>query len=237
MKKVVFSLLLGILLIGLVSVMAQGDGKDSNDTEVCDSDNLELCTGNNDCIGAGGYWYNGICNEEEQEDEGGESQGLGQTIRNRVTAGVYTSSEGEQIRVSELSQDMLRFRANGIEVHTGLNITSEQIQNRTRLGVQLSNRRNAEIKVMPDVASERALERLKLKVCSEENNCTIELKETGVGNQTKVAYEVQAQRHFRILGLFRAKAQVRAQVDAESGEIIRVKKPWWAFLATEGDES
>jgi len=29
---------------------------------------------------------------------------------------------------------------------------------------------------------------------------------------------------------------VEAQVDAETGEIIRVKKPWWAFLASEPAE-
>jgi len=29
---------------------------------------------------------------------------------------------------------------------------------------------------------------------------------------------------------------VSAQIDAETGEIIRVKKPWWAFLASEPEE-
>ena len=96
--------------------------------------------------------------------------------------------------------------------------------------------KNAEVKVMPNTASERALERLRLNVCSEENNCTIELKEVGQGNQTKAAYEVQVQRHFKLLGMFQTKAQVKAQIDAENGEVIQVKKPWWAFLATEPEE-
>ncbi len=30
--------------------------------------------------------------------------------------------------------------------------------------------------------------------------------------------------------------QVQAQFNAESGEIIIVKKPWWAFLAIEPEE-
>lgn len=164
------------------------------------------------------------------------TQGLGQTIRNRVKAGVYTSPTGEQIRVSELAQNRIQLRVRNVSAHTNLNITQEQVQNRTKLKVKLSNNRNAEIKIMPDAASETALARLRLKVCSEENNCTIELKEVGKGNQTKPAYEIQVQRHFRILGLFRAKAQVRAQVDAENGEIVAVKKPWWAFLASEAEE-
>jgi hypothetical protein len=29
---------------------------------------------------------------------------------------------------------------------------------------------------------------------------------------------------------------VQAQVDAETGELLKVKKPWWAFLASEPQE-
>ena len=38
---------------------------------------------------------------------------------------------------------------------------------------------------MPDVASEKALERLKLKNCVEEERCSIELKEVGQNKKTK----------------------------------------------------
>lgn len=93
-----------------------------------------------------------------------------------------------------------------------------------------------EVKIMPDTASERALERLRLNVCSEENNCSIELKEVGNGNQTKAAYEVKVEKQARVLGLFKTKIQVQAQVDAENGEVIQTKKPWWAFLASESEE-
>ena len=89
---------------------------------------------------------------------------------------------------------------------------------------------------MPNTASETALQRLRLKVCSEENECQIELKEVAQNNQIKVAYEIKTQRQSKILGLFGARMQVQAQVDAENGEIIQVKKPWWAFLATEPQE-
>jgi hypothetical protein len=30
--------------------------------------------------------------------------------------------------------------------------------------------------------------------------------------------------------------QVRSQVDAESGEVIRTERPWWAFLAVESED-
>lgn len=184
-----FSLLLGILLIGLVSVMAQGDG-----------------------------------------------QGNAQNQQQKIKAGNYTGEGGQQIQIQEKTNNRIQLRVRNVSADTDLEITQEQIQNRSILRAKLSNGINAEIKVMPNTASERALERLRLKVCSAENNCTIVLKEVGKGEQIKLAYELNTQRQARFLGLFRTKMQVQAQVDAENGEIIRVKKPWWAFLATEPEE-
>jgi hypothetical protein len=66
-------------------------------------------------------------------------------------------------------------------------------------------------------------------------NFTIQLKETGKGNETRLAYEVQAERHAKLLGIFSMKMQVKTEVDAENGE-VSVKKPWWAFLASEPKE-
>ena len=117
-----------------------------------------------------------------------------------------------------------------------MEMTQEQILAKTKLKVKLSNGINSEVKIMPDTASEKALERLKIKVCSEENNCTIELKEVGQGEQVRAAYEVQVQKQAKFLGLFKTKMQVQAQIDAENGEVIRIKKPWWAFLASESEE-
>jgi len=89
---------------------------------------------------------------------------------------------------------------------------------------------------MPNTASETALQRLRLKNCNEEQGCNIELKEVGQGQQAKLAYEMKTQRQSKVFGLFGARMQVQAQVDAETGEIVRVKKPWWAFLASEPAE-
>lgn len=209
--------------------------------QTCDSTHLSLCLSKTTCESAEGEWKNGACsaededdNETEDEDETEAGNGLGQIIRNRVHAGVYTSPTGEQIRVRELAQNrfLLRYNNESVDAETELEIEEETENNKTKLKVKLSNGRNAEIKIMPGVASEKALERLRLKNCVAEEGCTIELKE--VGNENKqLAYELQAERHMKILAMFRAKALVKAQVDAETGEIIVVKKPWWAFLASE----
>jgi hypothetical protein len=114
-----------------------------------------------------------------------------------------------------------------------MQMSQEHTQTGTRLQVKLSNGQNSEVKVMPNTASKTALERLQLKNCNSENNCSIELKEVGQGEKVKAAYEVKVQKEAKILGLFKTKMQVQAQVDAENGEVIQTNKPWWAFLASE----
>jgi len=111
-------------------------------------------------------------------------------------------------------------------------------ENKSQRGGEVKNNSNdikKGVKIMPEVASERALERLRLKNCY--GNCTIELKEVGSGNKTREAYEVQIERHSRILGIFSRKMNVEVDVDADTGDILEVRKPWWAFLASEPDET
>jgi hypothetical protein len=77
--------------------------------------------------------------------------------------------------------------------------------------------------------------RYALKAKCEERNCTIELKEVAIGksNETKLAYEIKTEKSSKVLLLFRKKMPLIAQVDAETGEVISVKKPRWAFIARE----
>ena len=171
---------------------------------------------------------------EQQVTAIGTGQGLGQSLEGQVKAGNYISNQGEEIQISV--EDGIKIKVEDNKAHSLLNITSEKIQEKTHLRAQLSNGRNAEIKIMPNTASETALARLRLKVCNESNNCMIQLKEVGMGNETKPAYEIQIERHSRILGIFEKKMQVGVNVDAETGEILKEHKPWWAFLATEPAE-
>ena len=41
-----------------------------------------------------------------------------------------------------------------------------------------------------------------------------------------------AEKEGKIFGLFRAKGKVMVLVNAETGEIEKLKRPWWAFLAS-----
>jgi len=234
MKRLVGFLVLGILLVSIIStsfVLSQSENANLGKQKVNQNIDQESKKGSDEQKQ----------NQEQENKSNTENQGLGQIIRKKVRAGIYTSETGKQIRISKMAQNKIRLQVGEIEAETDLEIEEETRKdesgiNRTKLKVRLSNGRNAEIKVMPDVAAQRALERLRLRVCSEENNCTIVLKEVPVEENKIAAYELQVQRPARILGLIRTKMKVKTQVSAENGEVIRVKKPWWAFLAYEPEE-
>jgi hypothetical protein len=84
----------------------------------------------------------------------------------------------------------------------------------------------AKIKILPETASLRARERLG------ELGFNITLKEVGEGNQTKWIYSLEAEKKYKIFGFIKKTSRVSVEVDAETGEVIGTKKPWWAFLAT-----
>lgn len=185
-----------------------------------------------DTIQAGQGTGNGTQSNIETQTQ---NQGLETSLQNqeqvRVRSGNYESSNGAQMQIQ--TENGFKLKVGNAEAQSSLEITQEQDQNRTTLKTQLSNGKNAEIKVMPNTASEKAIEKLQLKNCDSENKCSIELKEVGNGEQVKVAYEIQAQKEARFLGMFKTRMKVQAQIDAETGEVIQSKKPWWAFLASE----
>lgn len=89
----------------------------------------------------------------------------------------------------------------------------------------LSNGRVADIKVMPVTASEEAIARLG------DLGFTITLKEIGKGDNSKPVYELTGKKQGKFLGIFKIMANVKVQVDAETGD-VKIIKPWWSFLAS-----
>jgi hypothetical protein len=212
MKKIFLVLLVSLMAISLV-LAAQGD----------------VGTGQQGTAEEGTQTNN----ELQTQNQGAETQLQNQV---QVQTGTYMNQAGAQMQIQTGEGNEVKLQSGNVEAKTTMSMTQEQAQNKTTLKTQLSNGKNVEIKIMPNVASETALVRLRLKTCNSENNCTIELKEVGQGEQVKAAYEVQVQRHMKVLAMFQTKAQVKAQVDAETGEVISIKKPWWAFLATQPEE-
>jgi len=226
MKKI-FSL--GIILILMVSfVLAEGNmAKPETTDEKMGTENIET---------------QGMPPDAENkvaptptlltEQNKGEEKQIENMVQNKEMIKEYTTENGKTLMIQEMTNEKKQLKVNGIEAETSLEMTQEQ----SKMMVKLSNGKNTEIKIMPDSASENSLERLRLKTCSEENNCKIELKETGKGDNAKATYEIQIERHSRILGIFQAKMQINTQVNAENGNVEKVNKPWWAFLAVEPAE-
>jgi len=119
-----------------------------------------------------------------------------------------------------------------LSVETSFEIEPEKTEKGVILKAKLNNGRYAQIKVMPEQASTKALERLKLKQCTEENGCKIELKTKEEGKGVKAMYVVQTKKKAKLFGLFSTEMDVEAEVDADNGN-VKVKKPWWSFLASE----
>jgi len=261
MRKLLIGLVLGFFIFEILNVFGVL-ADDNNTTLSCGSNNLSLCLNETSCESAGGEWEDNVCSTEEQEIDDNETENGNVVTANKTRIsrenltftpwqkrneseclegcschGAVMSCETETGRIITIqagrSGNIIIITIDGTEVETELEVETETNgNNETKLKAKMSDGTKKEIKVMPDVAAEKALERLKLKVCSEENSCVIHLKEVG----NKATYEIQAERHARILGLFQAKMQVKAQVSAENGEVIKIGKPWWAFLATEPEE-
>lgn len=244
------SLILVFILLSFALVFAvENDSANNRDIQ---NDRGMMVGGDMDdhgCMIGAGYSWNATeerCVREwsQGEDRYQNSSGIGRDlsgqIRQRmaeIREGEYNDSLGRLLRVREMAQNLRELRVNNVAAQTRLNISAESDDDgRSRFMIRLRNGSDTEIKIMPDVASEMALQRLRLKACSEDNNCTIELKDVGNNNEERIGYQVQIERHSRILGIFQKKMQVQAEVDAQNGEVISVKKPWWAFIATEPQE-
>ena len=159
-----------------------------------------------------------------------------QEQRGMLQSGNYQVSGGRMMNVQQQADNRMVIQTGAVsgDCPLYLEMTQEQVQNETKFYANLSNGRNAEIKIMPDTASQTALQRLNLRNCTDD--CSIELREANIGDQVRAVYEVQAQRNSKVFGIFSARMQVQAQVDAETGEIIQVNEPWWSFLAVEPEE-
>jgi len=103
--------------------------------------------------------------------------------------------------------------------------------NESELEAVLSNGNKTKIKVLPEQASEIARERLKAK-----NISNFTLEEIRHKNIPRVVYKVETNQNGRFLGVFKLAMKSNTQIDPETGEILEVNKPWWAFLVSIPEE-
>ena len=138
--------------------------------------------------------------------------------------------DGLEIQVRNRGEtSQLRIETNQERLETY--ITENNVQARTRekivndnsgLYLELSNGIRAEIKVLPEQASDTAKEVLTQIFGA------LELKEVG----NKAMYEAKARERFRVLGMIPARGDVTVKIDAETGEITDTNKPWFSFMSS-----
>jgi hypothetical protein len=145
---------------------------------------------------------------------------------NGRTINITAGSSGNYVYIYSYSS------GNGANVSTNISIETYQNGNVVKVKTITSNGSEVEIKIMPDEAQERCLEKVKVRSCNSENNCNLTLKE----EKNRIKYQMQLKRHAKLFGLFSKKMEIRAEIDAENGEVTMVAKPWWAFMATEPKE-
>lgn len=90
--------------------------------------------------------------------------------------------------------------------------------NKTLYGV--FKNKTKEVKILPDQAQEKIQERIRVRI---EKYSNITLNEDGY-------YEVQLQKRTRLFFLIPVREHVRAEVEAETGD-VKIRNPWWGFLS------
>ncbi|MEK6840326.1 MAG: hypothetical protein AABX79_00005, partial [Nanoarchaeota archaeon] len=144
-------------------------------------------------------------------------------IENRTEDGRFRERIRYEIRGEEIE----------VEAEDGIDLEEETNRIEYKLRARLRNGDVTDIKIMPDQASEIALERLRALNFT---NFTVELREIMDRNIPRVVYNIETNKHGRFLGVFKLSLKVEGQVDPETGEFIGISKPWWAFLVL-GEDS
>ncbi len=150
------------------------------------------------------------------------------TVEKQENTFTYLDENQEEIKVTlrtetktKDGETFQKIKVRGVEAVSELELKSEEEKIKTKL----SNGNTQEIKIMPNTASETAIEKLKTN-----KDLTIQLKEVGEGNDLSVVYDIEGERTVKFLGLFKVRTELRARVDAETGEIIEFETPWWYFF-------
>jgi len=158
-------------------------------------------------------------------------------VKNEIKSGNFVDYSGKAITVREIVKNRIEIKTNSVSAETNLSVNVEtDSAGKTKLKIMLKNGQERELMMMPDVASEIALEVLRVKVCSINNNCTLELKSVGRESDEKLQYEMKLERDSKVLGVFQKKMKVIVDVDTQSRK-SKVLRPWWSFMTVVRDEN
>jgi len=197
----------------------------------CIKDPCSYCPGNTECVISASYPSRLYCN---CKGDSCKSNNSGCVTSIDLTTGIESTScptedkpihdeiEGSspgniEVEISKVSPEKILFKINKSEFTTTSNVFIKD----KKLKINSSGTEK-EIKIMPETASETAKQRLG------DLGFTISLKEVG----KKPTYQLDTEKPVKILGFMKTNAKISAEIDAETGEMTSIKKPWWSFLAS-----
>ncbi len=126
-----------------------------------------------------------------------------------------------------MKKRLFKSSENGLEAESELEISqNESADGSVKVKVKTKDGKEKEIKVLPDRASEIAKARLKAKF----GNDSLEIKEITHKNTPRVVYHLEGNSSGKFLGIFKSHMNVKTDIDAETGEVVVVNRPWWAFM-------
>lgn len=114
-----------------------------------------------------------------------------------------------------------------VDVDDEIEIEDVVVEGETKFRAKLSNGNISYIEVMPNWVREMIRQRLRIR---NQTNMTIKLKEKVHQNIPRVVYNAEFNEHGKFLGVFKLAMKVNAEVDPETGEVLEISRPWWAFL-------
>lgn len=125
---------------------------------------------------------------------------------------------------SNIVRERIRFKDGEFEIRTRLRVEGDE----DNLSTLTSDGRRHRIKINPEMAKARIRERWGNGL----NISNISLEEVKHKNLPAVFYKIQTSHQGRFLGIFKMILKAETLVDAEEGEVLEIKVPWWAFLLT-----
>ncbi len=118
----------------------------------------------------------------------------------------------------------IKVKNGNVEIETKLKIKGEG----SNLSVEDSEGKKHRVRVTPEKLKTLMLERL-----NADNVTNFSLEEIKHKNIPRVVYKINSEHPGRFLGIFKLAMKAETQVDTETGEVISINTPWWAFLVTE----
>ncbi len=231
MEKALSFLVIGIisiLLIGIFAVsLAYADQPEKN----ADKGNKNSDTSSTSSSDDSDDDSDGSTDSEDDENEAGEDTETEEDEETEKEKGVtkqtqtytFIDNEGEEYQITVRTETKTR------EGETFEKIKVRDVQvvgaEGELIKVKLSNGNNQDVKIMPETASQTAIDKLQSR------DVNVELKEVGEGNNIRAVYHADTEKQVKFLGMFRVRAQLTAMINAETGEVEEFDTPWWYFLA------